>query len=534
VSLTLGGVDFNRFEPNNATFELNAAAVPVIALNSVTVSADPTATSDSKPKFSNPTTLMSAEDDSLFTIDSSTSFLWLPETACDAFSKTLGLTYNDILELYTYGNNQSIRDELISWNLTFTFTLSDSVGSSDTVDITLPFQAFDQALTPPYPGLNQTTNASSLPYFPLKKAANSTQYTLGRVFLQEAYLAVDYERNNFSVSQATFTVAGTTNTNLQAIMPPSNTNFTDPMLEHPSSSLSTGAKAGIGVGAGVGGLAVIFAVIFFLSKCCKGRQPLGSLWTQRSKQKKDMATIWRRDRALHTELDGDTVHPVEVPAESAKHELPAMAPIELPGSDVGESYYERDLEKTDGSDAPRYSQISVRSVNNDQLENSAGQKIDLLYSDILETLQQPQVSTTQAPRRPPNFSFRFTKPPQSYGNPSHSQPIGPVSPLTPTSKSEMSGDTLRWGGSNDLPSPFPSEEGPSPVSTLADSASLPSLPRTLSGPNSQYADSRHPQRIPSSERDQRTEQSSRSTMRTYSPDEIPHIPPDRQRYSWES
>ncbi|CAD6591030.1 MAG: hypothetical protein ASARMPREDX12_004894 [Alectoria sarmentosa] len=41
-------------------------------------------------------------------------------------------------------------------------------------------------------------------YFPLRQAVNESQYTLGRAFLQEAYVIVDYERSNFSVSQCRF------------------------------------------------------------------------------------------------------------------------------------------------------------------------------------------------------------------------------------------------------------------------------------------------------------------------------------------
>lgn len=528
VSLTFGGVDLNRFEPNDATFQLSPAGFPVIALDNIVVSANPTSGTNSN--ISNPTTLMAAQDESLFFIDSSTSYLWLPETACDAFSETLGLTYNDTLELYTYGNNLSIRDELLSWNLTFTFTLSDYVGSADKINITLPFQAFDQSLTPPYPGLS----VSSLPYFPLKKAYNSSQYTLGRVFLQEAYLTVDYERNNFSLSQATFTVDGTANTNIQAILPPANTNWTDPWLQD-SSGLSTGAKAGIGVGSSIGGI-LVFAIIYLLWKCRKTPLPLGSLvlWPKGWKRQKDGPIVWRKRRAMVTELQGDGIHPVEVPGDSLKHELPAMSPVELPGSDVANSYYERDVKKSDTSDAPRYSQISFTSVHNDEVDHSAGQKIDVLYTDILQTLKQPQVPTDQTPRQPTNFSFRFTKPQQCHRVQSIHHSLGPVSPLTPNPKTDINEDTSPLG-TNDLPSPFPSEEGPSPISTVAGGGVSPSsLPRTISGPNSLYVENRRPHRIPSSDRDERAERSSRSTVRTYSPDEIPHIPPERQRYSWES
>jgi len=44
----------------------------------------------------------------------------------------------------------------------------------------------------------------NLRYFPLKRADNDTQYTLGRVFLQNAYVIANYEFFNFSVHQAIY------------------------------------------------------------------------------------------------------------------------------------------------------------------------------------------------------------------------------------------------------------------------------------------------------------------------------------------
>ncbi|KAF8855176.1 hypothetical protein BDZ45DRAFT_746684 [Acephala macrosclerotiorum] len=44
----------------------------------------------------------------------------------------------------------------------------------------------------------------TLPYFPIMRAANDTQYTPGRTFPQEAYLTADYEREKFYVSETNF------------------------------------------------------------------------------------------------------------------------------------------------------------------------------------------------------------------------------------------------------------------------------------------------------------------------------------------
>ena len=69
--------------------------------------------------------------------------------------------------------------QLMTENPEVTFTLSNSLSGGETVSIVLPFGAF--ALQANYPFTPNETI-----YFPLKKAANDTQNTLGRAFMQEA------------------------------------------------------------------------------------------------------------------------------------------------------------------------------------------------------------------------------------------------------------------------------------------------------------------------------------------------------------
>lgn len=94
-----------------------------------------------------------------------------------AFENAFGLTWNATSELYLV--NDTLHAILQASNINITFTLGVGKTGGDTVDITLPYASFDLRATPP---LVQNTTS----YFPLKRAANSTQYTLGRAFLQEA------------------------------------------------------------------------------------------------------------------------------------------------------------------------------------------------------------------------------------------------------------------------------------------------------------------------------------------------------------
>ncbi|KAL2011006.1 hypothetical protein VTN00DRAFT_3724 [Thermoascus crustaceus] len=382
ASLTLGGVDENRFYRNNASFQLSSDSLPVVSLNAIRVSADPLSTIDSKPGFSGELTLIEAGDQSLFTIDSSTAFLWLPEASCDAFSKALGLTYNDTLQVYTYGTNSSLRDTLISWNLTFTFEVADLPGSSNNINISLPFSAFDHVLSYPFPNLESNYTGPNYPYFPLRRAANNAQYTLGRVFLQEAYLTVDYERRNFSVSQARFASDSSSNVSLIAISRPEDSGLPGP--DTGSSSLSTGAKAGIGVGAGVALILILMLIAFW--RLGRGKTVnLIAISTDKFRRSKVSLKSWKRSAVTPVELLGDKQHPAEAQADSnnTRFELPVPAPVELPGSKV--EFYELDAEKHgDGHDISAYD-ATTRELVTEELQRRSG---DRAHTD-LESRESP-------------------------------------------------------------------------------------------------------------------------------------------------
>jgi hypothetical protein len=110
-------------------------------------------------------------------IDSTLPYIWLPLDACQAFESAFGLTWNQTSEMYLVNNN--LHAKLLASNANVTFTLGVGKNGGETVDIVLPYAGFDLTAAPPL--VKNTTS-----YFPLKRAANDTQYTLGRAFLQEA------------------------------------------------------------------------------------------------------------------------------------------------------------------------------------------------------------------------------------------------------------------------------------------------------------------------------------------------------------
>jgi hypothetical protein len=340
-------VDLNRFVPNDVSFDMASGFQPVVSVNSISVSSTPLSTAATRPNWTdNPFSLLGASQAQLFTIDSSTPFLWLPEKVCDAFARALNLHYNDTLQLYLY-DNATDPSILADWNMTFTFTLADLPGSSKTIDITVPYDSFNHQLTFPFPALNGTVSSPAVNYFPLRKASNNTQYTIGRVFLQEAYLAVDYERNNFSISQAKFANNAVTNVKLAGITRPANSIFAGPKTS--ARGLSTGAIAGIGAGAGVLALAAMALAIFF---CLRKRRTSQKDASGSSAEKKSF--FKRRSNgdvkatvAEAKELLGDKRQPQEVAADrtNTRFELPGSAPVEMP-ADIPASYYAADKSRS--------------------------------------------------------------------------------------------------------------------------------------------------------------------------------------------
>lgn len=184
-SLTLGGYDASRFTPNNLTFTFGPDDSRPLLVGVTAITAANTIMGTVNPLSSGILAL----------IDSGTPHIWLPLPACTAFERAFGLTYDPHTDLYLV--NSTTHTQLTQLNPSITLTLGNEISSGQSINITLPYAAFDlQASHPIYP--------NATPYFPLRRAANDSQYTLGRTFLQEAYLTVDHTRSNFSVQQAIF------------------------------------------------------------------------------------------------------------------------------------------------------------------------------------------------------------------------------------------------------------------------------------------------------------------------------------------
>jgi hypothetical protein len=195
-------------------------------------------------------------------------------------------------------------------------SLGNDNNPAEAVQITLPFAAFD--LSVKWPIVETET-----PYFPIRRAANDTQYTLGRTFLQEAYVIADYERSNFSVHQTLFPSETSTSPNILPILAPGTNTSTPPSSSsQPASKLGAGAIAGIVIGA-IAGIALLALLAFFYLR-------------RRKRSKKDPIFEAPADNVdlgyvqphkEHTELPGEEVHEMAQPAD--KNENRGGGPLEL-------------------------------------------------------------------------------------------------------------------------------------------------------------------------------------------------------------
>ncbi|KAF6222668.1 hypothetical protein HO133_000715 [Letharia lupina] len=187
-SLTLGSYDSSRLVLSNVSFSLapNVSRDLVVGLQSITA------------KYANGSAV-SLQSEPIWTfIDSTIPYIYLPLDACKLSEKTFGLIWNTTHQKYFV--DDILHENLVEESSNITFTLGTSEIGGSTVDICLPYSSFDLVMDDPL----VPSSLSGIRYFPLMRAANQSQYTLGRTFLQEAYVITNYEQSNFSVFQSKF------------------------------------------------------------------------------------------------------------------------------------------------------------------------------------------------------------------------------------------------------------------------------------------------------------------------------------------
>lgn len=254
-------------------------------------------------------------------LNSVVSQIWLPISVCQHFESAFGLVWNSTYELYIVDETQ--HSALLAQDPSITFTLStgSAQNKDDRLNVTLPYAAFDLTAKPPFAGLNETFR-----YFPLKQAANDTQYTLGRTFLQEAYLIADYDRSALSLFPAVFSDSSIA-PKLVPVNPPREMNAITVTNTNTPSGLSRAAMIGIILGSITILIAVAAAILFFFYRNRRHKARKGASVESDPGEGVDPAGA----RTYHgNELDGDLVaevkHELASPVD-IKHELASPADI---------------------------------------------------------------------------------------------------------------------------------------------------------------------------------------------------------------
>lgn len=136
----MGGFDSSRFIENDVTFAFNQV------------------------------------DERDLTVDVESILMTTSNNSVDLLNNTIA-AYIDSTIPYFYLPlvNDTLHKSLQTQNATVTFSIDNATQS---VNVSLSYAAFD--LIAEYPLVTKTTR-----YFPLMRATNDSQYTLGRAFLQE-------------------------------------------------------------------------------------------------------------------------------------------------------------------------------------------------------------------------------------------------------------------------------------------------------------------------------------------------------------
>jgi hypothetical protein len=247
-------------------------------------------------------------------IDSSVAQLWLPLSACKVFEDVFGLTWDETSQLYLI--NATHHDHLQQLNTAVTFSLHSSRHNSTVRNFTLSYASFDLIVT--YPLVESTSY-----YFPLKRASSPDQYILGRTFLQETHISVDYGAATFNISKAVFS-----NTRGKLVSFPNTTfdsspNTTSDIIPNTTSNtatihhtgISTAAYASIGTSVGVIAMIVVVSLLAWRKRW----------WPVKKPPKKSDAT-GEKAQYVKGELHGEVVCRVEAMGTN-RVELEAKGPM---------------------------------------------------------------------------------------------------------------------------------------------------------------------------------------------------------------
>lgn len=277
-------------------------------------------------------------------------YIHLPKSTCDAIASYLPVTFQRKYGLYTWNTKSPKYEPIVTSPSFLSFTFRASNINQANLTIKVPFQLLNLTLQAP---IAKTPTQ----YFPCRPPPDGGSYTLGRAFLQAAFVGVIWDplegawflaqapgpktaitsqqqsltktvtssaeswTNTWSghwtpIKETTSTVNSTNTTE------PSGSSATATAAATPASGtgLSTGAKAGIGAGCAVAGILLLGLAILFFRKRSHAR-----LASDAASPNGTATDDHQRDRMqsyYHPEKPSFPVEPVEAPA-------PVPVPVEM-------------------------------------------------------------------------------------------------------------------------------------------------------------------------------------------------------------
>jgi hypothetical protein len=308
-SLIIGGYDQGLYQDPGVEIQVSANQTRSLVAHVRSIVASNTLNGTLSAAFDLPSLPMA--------IDSGVSQLWLPPPVCANLAGALGLAYDNSTGLYLVSD--TARKRLLELSPEFTFTVAANESSHETSNIVLPYAAFDLEVSQPFYNTSRR-------YFPIRQAPTDDLYVLGRTFLQEAYLIVDWERGNFTVSPYKHQSTGQ---GVIAIPPVGDDG------EHHTDGLRPGVIAGVVVGA-LSGIIALAIAAYFLRRRRKVLRKMadrdGTL-SPFPEDKKEFDVSELSDTGTRVaEASSAPIH--ELHQDSVRHQLMSTAIYELPGAAV--------------------------------------------------------------------------------------------------------------------------------------------------------------------------------------------------------
>ncbi|MCJ1439193.1 hypothetical protein MMC27_008584 [Xylographa pallens] len=292
-------------------------------------------------------------------IEATIPYLYLPSSTCDAIASQLPVTYQSDYGLYFWDTADPQYALIVSSPSYLSFTFRLDQGNSDNITINVPFKLLNLTLDAPLV-------ATPTPYFPCRPLTDGGSFTLGRAFLQAAFVGVNWMSGAFTndvwflaqapgpntastavatpIEVSDTTIGNSTNrwidswkgvwTVINSANQTAPTNSTNQPIHASSTHISDGAIAGIVVGAIL--LVVVLALVIIF--CVRQRRRRTA--SVRSRQEYDLLNrnpgIGQKDESRLTEagmseLETSEIDPYVELENSQRAELDGHWARELEG-----------------------------------------------------------------------------------------------------------------------------------------------------------------------------------------------------------